>query len=89
MRRLVLFVLLLPLCMSGVVLEAAAQPSVLQITLLDTGNPRPNMERFGTAILVEGGGTDVLIDAGRGKAQRLFDLSGRAGLVNVDALFLT
>jgi ribonuclease Z len=89
MRRLALFVLLLPLSITGAAREAAAQPRELQITLLGTGNPRPNMERFGPSILVEGGGTRVLIDAGRGNAQRLFDLGGRAGLVNVDAVFLT
>ena len=38
-------------------LAAHAQPAAtLQLTLLGTGNPRPNMERFGPSILVEAGG---------------------------------
>ena len=73
---------------------ASAQPALaprgtLQITLLGTGNPRPNMERFGPAILVEAGPRKILIDAGRGATQRLFEIGARDLLVGIDALFLT
>lgn len=68
----------------------AAQPrGTLQVTLLGTGNPRPNMERFGPSILVEAGPRRIVIDAGRGSAQRLFEIGAREALVGVDALFLT
>ncbi len=78
-------------------LVAAAMPSAgtaqpagtLQITLLGTGNPRPNMERFGPSILVEAGARRILIDAGRGASQRLFELGARDALVGVDAVFFT
>lgn len=68
---------------------AARQPGRLQITLLGTGNPRPNLERFGPSILVEAGRQRVLIDAGRGAAQRLFEIGQRELLTGLDAVFLT
>jgi ribonuclease Z len=66
-----------------------AQTPTLQVTLLGTGNPRPNMERFGPSILVEAGARRILIDAGRGATQRLWDLGQRALLTSIDAVFLT
>ncbi len=75
---------------SAVAPEATAQPTAtLQITLLGTGNPRPSLERFGPSILVEAGAQRVLIDAGRGASQRLFQIGGRDALVNIDAVFFT
>ncbi len=71
-------------------LAAHAQPAAtLQVTLLGTGNPRPNMERFGPSILVEAGGQRLLIDAGRGAAQRLFAIGQREVLTGIDAVLLT
>ncbi|MEZ5285198.1 MAG: MBL fold metallo-hydrolase [Vicinamibacterales bacterium] len=68
----------------------AAQPSgTLTITLLGTGNPRPNLDRFGPSILVEAGDVRLLFDAGRGSAQRLFEIGARDSLVGVDAVFFT
>ena len=61
----------------------------LQITLLGTGNPRPSMERFGPSILVEAGGTDILIDVGRGAAQRLFQIGAARKLRDVDMVLFT
>jgi ribonuclease Z len=69
---------------------AQPQPDdTLRVTLLGTGNPRPSMERFGPAILVEAGPRAVLIDAGRGSTQRLFAVGARESLVGVEAVFLT
>ena len=51
-RAIVLALLAVTLCVP----TASAQPAgTLQITLLGTGNPRPNMERFGPSILIEAG----------------------------------
>lgn len=61
----------------------------LRITLLGTGNPRPSMERFGPSILVEAGGTEVLIDAGRGAIQRLFQIGSGEQIRDVDLVLLT
>ncbi|MEZ5419168.1 MAG: MBL fold metallo-hydrolase [Vicinamibacterales bacterium] len=89
MRRLAPLLVLVTIWLGAPVPAADAQAPTLQITLLGTGNPRPNMERFGPSILVEAGSTRVLIDAGRGNAQRLFDIGNRTSLVGIDALFLT
>lgn len=70
--------------------QPLGQPlGTLQVTLLGTGNPRPNLERFGPSILVEAGSQRLLIDAGRGAAQRLFEIGQRNLLIGIDALFLT
>jgi len=65
--------------------RAAGAVSALKVTLLGTGNPRPEA-RGGPSILVEGGGRALLFDAGRGAAERLFALER---LPKADALFLT
>src|SRR5438046_9477557 len=59
----------------------------MKVTLLGTATPFPNAERFGSAILVEGAGTKLLFDCGRGVVLRLT----QAGVSpkEVDALFLT
>ena len=64
----------------------------LRITLLGTGNPRPIPERYGPAILVEAATTPptrILVDAGRGAAERLFTGGGRELLSGVDLVLLT
>lgn len=68
---------------------AARQAGRLQVTLLGTGNPRPNLDRFGPSILVEAGPQKILVDAGRGSTQRLFQIAARDTLSTLDALFLT
>ncbi len=68
----------------------AADPGAeLRVTLLGTGNPRPSIDRFGPAILVEAGSRRILVDAGRGATIRLFQV-GRGELVaGIDLLLLT
>src|SRR6185295_10936773 len=57
--------------------ETTKTPEPLfRVTLLGTGNPRPSIDRFGPAILVEAGDTKLLFDCGRGATQRLFQLDG-------------
>ncbi len=70
---------------------AAAQPaaSELRITLLGTGNPRPSIERFGPAILIEAGPERVLVDAGRGTTMRLWQAGGKELLAGLTAVLLT
>ncbi len=71
----------------------AAVPSLgqgpLQVTLLGTGNPRPSLERFGPAILVEAGETAILVDAGRGAIQRLFQIGGADEIGALDLVLFT
>ncbi len=72
---------------------AVAQPATsatadeFRVTLLGTGSPMPVMRRFGPGVLVQAGGQNLLIDAGRGGTQRLLQVGLKLGAV--DALFLT
>jgi ribonuclease Z len=65
--------------------NAAGAAPALTVTLLGTGNPRPQA-RGGPSILVEGDGRALVFDAGRGAAEKLFALDR---LAKADALFLT
>ncbi len=47
---------------------------ILSVTLLGTGMPQPEVERFGPAVLVEAGNQKLVFDAGRGVAQRIYQL---------------
>ena len=81
-----LIVLILSLCVICSV-SAAARSDEMRVTLLGTGTPFPNAERFGSAILVEVAGTKLLFDCGRGVVIRLTE----AGVSpkEIDGLFLT
>jgi len=85
-RRFHLIVLVLSLRMLDNI-SAATNSDGIKVTLLGTGTPFPNAERFGSAILVEGAGTKLLFDCGRGVVIRLT----QAGVSpkEIDALFLT
>ena len=63
------------------------QAQSLRVTLLGTGSPQPRMDRFGPSTLVEAGEEKLLFDAGRGAAQRLFQI--QVPFRSVTALFLT
>lgn len=70
--------------------HAEGQPpakSDFRVTLLGSGVPVPQPDRFGPATLVEAGGQKLLFDAGRGATIRLFQL--RVPLREVGPLFLT
>jgi ribonuclease Z len=58
-----------------------------RVTLIGTGNPGPNPDRFGPATLVEAGDQKLLFDAGRGATIRLWQL--RIPFNKVSPLFLT
>lgn len=67
MKRCVLLSLVL-------LLAAPLRAEVLVVTLLGTGAPAPQTERFGSAVLIEAGSRKLLFDAGRGTAQRIRQL---------------
>ncbi len=68
---------------------AASAPATddFRVTLLGTGSPMPAMKRFGPGVLVQAGGQNLLIDAGRGVTQRLLQTGLKLGAVH--ALFVT
>jgi ribonuclease Z len=82
----VLLALVLCTGWSGARAETAAR-SDFRVTLLGTGIPVPQSDRFGPATLVEAGGQKLLFDAGRGATIRLFQL--QVPLREVGPLFLT
>lgn len=66
-----------------------AQPAADQfrVTLWGTGSPVPVMHRFGPGVMVQAGGQNLLINAGRDGTQRLLQVGLKLGAI--DALFLT
>jgi ribonuclease Z len=76
---------LLP-CMAANI-PAAAASDEMRVTLLGTGTPFPNPERFGSAILVEVAGKRLLFDCGRGVVIRLAQV--QVSPKEIDGLFLT
>ena len=69
------------------ILFQTACADYLEVTLLGTGTPRPSIERFGSATLINAGGQYFLFDAGRGATIRL----QQAGVTpnQIDKVFLT
>jgi len=85
-RQVPLIVLFLSLCML-VNISAATGHDEMRVTLLGTGTPFPNAERFGSAILVEVAGKKLLFDCGRGVVIRL--TQAQVNSADIDGLFLT
>ena len=81
-----LLVLLLSLCLIENV-SAVAGSDEMRVTLLGTGTPIPNTERFGSAILVEVADKKLLFDCGRGVVIRLTQVG--VSPKEIDGLFLT
>lgn len=85
------------LVLAGMILPAAAladttadgPEKVIKLTFMGTGAPRPSPDRHGPSILVEAGSRKILIDAGPGVRQRMFEAGGFALLTNVTDIFLT
>ena len=66
---------------------AVATADVMVVSLLGTGTPRPEIERGSAAVLVEAGAQKLLFDAGRGVAQRIYQL--RLDYNTINKLFIT
>ena len=54
----------------------AADEGEIKLTFLGTGAPRPSHDRYGPAILVEAGDFKIMVDAGPGMRERLFQSGG-------------
>ena len=68
-------------------LTSVAWSEDMRVTLLGTGTPVLNINRFGMSTLVEAGGQKLLFDAGRGAAMRLHQ--AKVPLREVTAIFIT
>jgi ribonuclease Z len=67
--------------------QTAPPGQAFRVTLLGTGTPNPNVERFGPSTLVEVGNQKLLFDVGRGATIRLTQLG--VPLRDVTAVFVT
>lgn len=87
-RLCVASLIALSLCASGLSVAVAADDEI-KLTFLGTGAPRPSHERYGPAILVEAGDYKIMVDAGPGMRERLFQAGGFEILTDVDHLLIT
>ena len=87
-RSFVASLIALGLCMPGFPVAVAADDEI-KLTFLGTGAPRPSHERYGPAILVEAGNYKIMVDAGPGMRERLFQAGGFEMLTDVDHLLIT
>ena len=67
----------------------AANEDDIRLTFLGTGAPRPSHDRYGPAILVEAGEYKILVDAGPGMRERLFQAGGFELMTSVDHILIT
>lgn len=70
-------------------LANAAGEDEIKLTFLGTGAPRPSHDRYGPAILVEAGDYKIMVDAGPGMRERLFQAGGFEAMTTVDHLLIT
>jgi len=68
---------------------AGAADDDIRLTFLGTGAPRPSLERYGPAILVEAGEYKIMVDAGPGMRERLFQAGGFELFTAVDHILIT
>lgn len=61
----------------------------MKLTFLGTGAPRPSTERYGPSIYVEAGDHKILVDAGPGMRERLFEAGGFEAISGVDHVLVT
>ena len=67
----------------------AASEDEIKLTFLGTGAPRPSHDRYGPAILVEAGDYKIMVDAGPGMRERLFQAGGFELMTTVDHILIT
>ncbi len=86
-KTLASFVGLLALLLGATVSTQTKADSDFKVTLLGTGTPIPDPDRFGPSTLVEAGNQKLLFDAGRGVPIRVQQLGFRES--KIDVVFLT
>ena len=69
--------------------KAVAADDEIRLTFLGTGAPRPSKRRYGPSILVEAGDYKLLVDAGPGMRERLFEAGGFELFTAVDHILIT
>ena len=87
MRRILIGLLVCVVALAGETRRAPASEPLMTVTLLGTGTPILNINRFGMSTLVQAGTQKFLFDAGRGVAIRLHQ--ARVPLRDITAVFIT
>ncbi|QIG94910.1 MBL fold metallo-hydrolase [Bradyrhizobium sp. 6(2017)] len=90
-KTLASFVGLLAFLLGATVNAQTKADSDFKVTLLGTGTPIPDLDRFGPSTLVEAGNQKLLFDAGRGATIRLRQINATKSTImsRIDALFIT
>jgi len=84
------FIIIVFSCASAVFAkDEPKDTSEIVLTFLGTGAPRPSLERYGPSILVETTEHTIIVDAGSGMRERLFQAGGFKKLVAVDTVLIT
>ena len=68
---------------------SAEEDHDIKLTFLGTGAPRPSPTRYGPSILLEAGETKILVDAGPGMRQRIFQAGGFELLTDINTVLIT
>lgn len=87
MRKLVVVAAVLFFSLSALSPGAHAADSTFRVTLLGSGVPDPQPDRFSASTLIEAGAQKLLIDVGRGATIRLYQL--HVPLSKIDVVFFT
>ena len=90
-KNILIFLILFQsdLAVSETLAEAQNKNDAIILTFLGTGAPRPSFERYGPSILVEAGGNKILVDAGSGMRERIFEVGGFPLLTSIDTFLIT
>ncbi len=90
-QKLVFFIFSLAIGNFALAQEYKVSPDndVMKVTFLGTGAPRPSTERYGPSIYVEAGDHKILVDAGPGMRERLFEAGGFEAISGVDHVLIT
>jgi ribonuclease Z len=76
--------------LAWVALPASAQTAAdISLTFLGTGAPRPSLKRYGPSILVETDRHRLLVDAGSGLRERVYQAGAFALLTSIDRVLVT
>ena len=89
MRILRICPVLLCLVMMAPAFAADLEKGAIRLTFLGTGAPRPSHDRYGPSILLEAGDHRILVDAGPGMRERMFQAGGFEMLTSIDHILLT
>ena len=89
LNRYVIITAAILLTFGGQAKISNAQEYDIKLTFLGTGAPRPSPTRYGPSILLEAGETKLLVDAGPGMRQRIFQAGGFELLTDIDTVLIT